>query len=201
MKTTRYGWPAALCAVLLLMIPLNLKPALAQRKDSEPTPPIELSEITMAYAVMDERGVLKWETPDPKTPNEIPSGALKLRFTAKVNNRPGGSKIRIKAALQELCSSPDAGKPFLARLRHLTENEKEVEVGKGTGQVTIELEVHCEECVPATCGKECPDRDHLGEGPHVTTLTVTDPPTGRQTQAAKPASFRMDIKSVCPKNK
>ena len=189
----------ALCAVLLLMIPLSLKLTLAQRKDSEPTPPIELSEITMEFAVLDASGQLKWETPDPKAPNEIPAGAQKLKFTAKVNNRPGGSKIRLKAALQELCSSPDAGKPFLARLRHLTETEKEVEVSRGTGQVTIELAVHCEECVHATCGRECPDRDHLGEGPHVTTLTVTDPPTGRNTGTAKPASFRMDIKSVCPR--
>lgn len=198
MKTTRFGWLRALCAILLLMIPLGLKATLAQ---TEPTPPIELSEITMQYAVLDASGQLKWETPDPKSPNEIPAGAQKLRFTAKVNNRTEGSKIKLKAALQELCSSPDAGKPFLARLRHLNETEKEVEVGKGNKQVTIELTVHCEECVPAVCGKECPDRDHLGEGPHVITLTSTDPPAGRNTTAAKPASVRVDIRSVCSKNK
>jgi hypothetical protein len=180
------------------MIPLGLKTTLAQ---TDPTPPIELSEITMEYAVLDASGQLKWETPDPKSPNEIPAGAQKLRFTARVNNRTEGSKIKLKAALQELCSSPDAGKPFLARLRHLTETEKEVEVGKGNKQVTIELTVHCEECVHAVCGKECPDRDHLGEGPHVITLTTTDPPAGRHTTAAKPASVRMDIRSVCSKNK
>jgi hypothetical protein len=198
MKTARYGWLQGLCAILLLMIPLGLKATLAQ---TDPTPPIELSEITMEYAVLDASGQLKWETPDPKSPNEIPAGAQKLRFTAKVNNRTEGSKIKLKAALQELCSSPDAGKPFLARLRHLTETEKEVEVGKGNKQVTIELTVHCEECVHAVCGKECPDRDHLGEGPHVITLTSTDPPTGRNTAAAKPASVRVDIRSVCSKNK
>jgi len=200
MKTTRYGWLPAFCAVLLLMIPLGLKPTLAQKKDSmeAPTPPVELSNITFQFAVLDSSGQLKWETPNPKTPNEIPAGTQKLKFTAKVNNRPAGSTIRVKAALQEVCASPDAGKPFLARLRHLTENEQDLEISK-TGQIVIELIVHCEECVHATCGKECPDKDHLGEGPHATTLTVSDPPTGKNIMAAKPASFRMDVRSVCPK--
>jgi hypothetical protein len=200
MKTTQRLWLPILCVGFLQMIHPGVKPACGQGKEKDKTPPIELSNIRMEYAVLDEAGKLRWETPSPETPNVIPSGAQKLRFTAKVTNRPLGSKIRVKFALQEICSSPDPGKAYLARLRHLTETEKEVEVSRPNAEFAVELEVHCEECVHAVCGRECPDKDHLGEGPHQTTVTVTDPGTGgKNVAAAKPASVRMEIQSVCPK--
>jgi len=192
-----------MCAGFLL-IPLGLTPAFGQHADDAKTPPIELSNITIEFAVVDAVGNPQWKSPNPKTPNVIPSTAQKLRLTAKVNNREVGSTIRLKVALQELCSSPDANKPFLARLRHLTENENDAVVGANR-RVSIELPVHCEECLHATCGCECKDKDHLGEGPHLTTLTASDPPTTLNTAAANnpspamPASVRVNIKSVCPK--
>lgn len=200
MKTTQRVWLPVLCVGFLLAIHLGVQPAFGKSKDGkDQTPPIELNNIRMEYAVLDEAGKLRWETPAPETPNVIPAGAQKLRFTAKVTNRPAGSRIRVKLALQEICSSPDAGKPYLSRLRHLTETEGEVDVNKN-GDFTVELTVHCEECVHAACGRECPDRDHLGEGPHQTTLTVSDPSGGgKNAVAAMPASFRMEIQSVCPK--
>ena len=187
-----------LLCVAFLLTTLGLEPAFGQAKDTK-TPPIELSDIKLEFAVKDNSGALRWESPDPATPNVIPSTAQKLRFTAKVTNRPAGSRIRMRAALQELCASSDSGKPYLARLRHLTETDKELQVVKPDQPVSIELEVHCEECVHAVCGCECPDRDHLGEGPHLTTVTVSDPTVPRNTVAAKPASYRMDVKTVCPK--
>jgi len=186
-----------LCAGFLLT-PLGFKPAFGQDKETK-TPPIELSDIKLEFAVKDSSGALRWESPDPATPNVIPSTAQKLRFTAKVTNRPTGSRIKMRAALQELCASSEPSKPFLARLRHLTEIEKELPVVKPDQPLSIELEVHCEECVHAVCGCECPDKDHLGEGPHLTTVTVSDATAPKNIVPAKPASYRMDIKTVCPK--
>ena len=201
MKTTRRVWLPVFCVSFLLLLHLGVKPALGQSKDSKDTktPPIELSNIRMEFAVLDASGKLKWETPAAETPNVIPAGAQKLRFTAKVTNRPPGSRIRAKLALQELCSSPDADKPYLARLRHLTDTEQDVDTSKANGDFSVELSVHCDDCVHAVCGCECPDRDHLGEGPHQTTLTVSDTTVPRNITPAKPASVRMEIKSVCPK--
>lgn len=197
MKTTHRVWLPLLCVGFLLLIQPGVKPAFGQGKETK-TPPIELSDIKMEFAILDEQGKLRWETPAAETPNVIPAGAQKLRFTAKVTNRPSGSKIRVRLALQEICSSPDANKSYLTRLRHLTETEKEVDVSKPNGNFSVELSVHCEDCVHAVCGSECPDRDHLGEGPHQTTLTVSDTAVARNTTPAKPASVRMEIKSVCP---
>jgi hypothetical protein len=201
MKTTQRVWLLILCVSFLLLIQPGAKPALGQTKDSKETktPPVELTNIRIEYAVGNASGRLSWESPNPEKPNEIPAGAQKLRFKANVTNRPAGSKIRLRAALQELCSSPDAGKPFLARLRHLTDTEQDVEVSKPDKEVSIELPVHCEDCVHAVCGCECPDKDHLGEGPHLTTLTASDTTAAKNTTAAKPASVRMEIRTVCPK--
>ena len=188
-----------LSCVGLLLTPFGVQLAFSQGKDSK-TPPIELSDIKLEFAVKDgSAGGLRWESPDPATPNVIPATAQKLRFTAKVTNRPAGSRIIMKAALQELCPSSDPDKPFLARLRHLTEIDKELQVTGPDQALSIELPVHCEECVHAVCGCECPDRDHLGEGPHLTTVTVSDTTVAKNTVPAKPASYRMDIRSVCPK--
>src|SRR6185295_13130523 len=127
---------------------LSVKPAFSQDKDTK-TPPVELSDIRLEFAVKDDAGALRWESPDPATPNVIPATAQKLRFTAKVTNRPAGSRIRMRAALQELCPSSDSDKPFLARLRHLTETDKELQVIGPDQALSIELPVHCEECVHA----------------------------------------------------
>lgn len=209
---------SVLCAGFLF-IPTGFAQSPGNRHDEPKTPPIELSEITLAFATHDAAGRLVWETPPPENPNTVPASAVRLRFAAKVNNRPTGSFIRIRAVLQEVCPSPDGGKNFLARLRHLTESDSANlpsdptdnelrQIGKD-GRVTIEIPVHCDDCVPAACGTECPDRDHLGEGPHLATLTTSDAdqtnsaPRQAQTKqlaaAAKPSSFRLDIKSVCPK--
>ncbi|HEX7312601.1 MAG TPA: hypothetical protein VF297_01700 [Pyrinomonadaceae bacterium] len=179
------------------------------------TPPIELSEITLEYAVPNESGsAIVWKTPTAEAPNTIPATARKLRFTAKVVNRQKGSTIRIKAALQEVCPSPDGDKKFLAKLRHLTESDatnattdpadNETQVIDQDGRVTIEIPTHCDDCERSTCGDSC-DRDHLGEGPHITTLTTSDPPPSLRARqgkkhgaAARPASFRLDVVTVCP---
>lgn len=185
--------------------------------DDPQVAPIELSEITLAYAVPNEAGVMVWETPKPDALNAIPSGARKLRFTAKVNNRPTGSKIRIRVILQELCPSPDAGKSFLAGLRHLTETDptgiqtvdtadNEVQLINPEGRISIEIPVHCEDCGKAICGKACPDKDHLGEGPHWVVVTTSDSgleggkgSRKKLSVIAKPSSLGIDIISVCPK--
>jgi hypothetical protein len=207
-----------LCAGLLLIHP-GFAQSSGNRHDGPKIPPIELSEITLAFATYNNEGKLVWETPTPQEPNTVPAGAARLRFTAKVNNRPSGSFIRIRAVLQELCPSPDGGKNYLAKLRHLTESDpaslsaestddESQQIGKD-GRVTIEIPVHCDDCVPAICATPCPDRDHLGEGPHLVTLTTSDASQMAAAQrqagakqsvaAAKPSSFRLDIKSVCPK--
>ena len=185
-----------LCAGFLLTS-LTSKPAFGQGKDTK-SPPIELSDIKLEFAVKDRSGALRWESPDPATPNVIPSTAQKLRFTVKVTNRPAGSRIRMRAALQEICPSTNSALSFLARLRHLTEIDKELQVVKPDQPMSIELEVHCEDCVHSVCGCECASKDHLGEGPHLTTLTVSDNTAGKNTVQAKPASYRMDIRTVCP---
>jgi hypothetical protein len=191
----------------------------AARHEGPKTPPIGLSEITIEFFVQDDAGQFSWQSPDAGEPNVIPAGAQRLRFTARVNNRPAGSTVRLRATLQELCPSPDQGKQYLASLRHLTESDPtgeqtddkaddELRRIQRDGKVSIEIPVHCEECVRASCGKECPGRDHLGEGPHVVVLTTSDPqsdPVPRAARGAapagpaKPSSFRLDVKSVCPK--
>jgi hypothetical protein len=186
-----------LLCVAFWLTPLGLKPAFSQNEDAK-TPPVELRELKLEFAVKDDAGNLLWKNPDRAKPNVIPATAQKLRLTAKVTNRPAGSKIKMTATLQELCPSADSAKPFLARLRHLTEIDKEVEVVNVDQPISIELTVHCEDCVHAVCGCECPGKDHLGEGPHLATLTVSDSTTPRNTAPAKPASYRLDIRTVCP---
>jgi len=218
MKITLQRLLLALCTGLLLIQP-GFAQSSGKRHDVPKIPPIELSEITLAFATYDASGRLIWETPRPEEPNTVPASAAKFRFTAKVNNRPIGSFIRIRAVLQELCPSPDKDKNYLAKLRHLTESDPASlsadprddelqQIGKD-GKVTIEIPVHCDDCEASVCAAGCPDRDHLGEGPHQTLLTTSDPNyiTGKRGQtrtkqlgtAAKPSSFRLDIKSVCPK--
>jgi hypothetical protein len=218
MKKTIFQRAVLITFIGLLHISLSF--GQSAKTHDEPKPqPIELSQITLAYAIQDDEGAIVWETPKRDAPNTIPAGATKLRFTAMVNNRPKNSRIRLRAILQETCPSPDTDKPFLAGLRHLTEtdptgqqtgdtSDDEMQVIDANGRVTIELSVHCEDCVRAACGRECSGRDHLGEGPHVITLTTTDlttePKTSqkkqkRSTDIAKPSSWRVDIMSVCPK--
>jgi hypothetical protein len=193
-------------AVLMLNV-LCYGQSVSRHAEEPSTPPIEFSQITFEFAVSNASGQLVWKTPKPGLPNTIPAVAEKLRFTARVNNRPAGTSIQIRAVLQELCPSPDSGKKFLARLRHLTESASndEVQVIDAAGKVTIEINVHCHDCLEAVCGKRCPGKDHLGEGPHLVTVTASDPPPNvpepsrpSTPLAAKPASFRVDIKSVCP---
>lgn len=214
MKTTLRRLLPILCAGFLLA-PSGFAQTPRPRHDEPAVPPIELSEITLEYAVLNEAGsATVWKTPAAEAPNTIPATARKLRFTAKVVNRPKGSTIRIRAALQEVCPSPDGGKKFLAKLRHLTESDatnatpdpadNEAQVIDQNGRVTIEISTHCDGCVPSACGDSC-DKDHLGEGPHLTTLTTSDPQTSqrasqgkRHAAAAKASSFRLDIITVCP---
>lgn len=214
MKTTLRRLLPILFASLLL-VPSGHAQTQRGRHDETETSPIELNEITLEFAVQDNSGKVVWQQPAADAPNTIPAGALRLRFTVKVVNRPKGSTIRLRATLQEVCPSPDSDKAFLARLRHLTESDPshqttdpaddELQVVGPDGRVTIEIPVHCDTCVHATCGKQCPDRDHLGEGPHVTTLTASDgelgprSPTKNRGAVAKPASFRMNVMSACPK--
>lgn len=208
------------CALGLLAARPGLGQTQARLHDGATTPPVELSEIAISYYIQNEAGQFNWETPQPAEPNAVPAGAQKIRITARVNNRPSKSTIRIRATLQEQCPSPDAGKNYLARLRHLTESDAtgkqtadraddELREVQSDGRVTIEIPVHCDECVHASCGRECPDRDHLGEGPHVITVTTSDPQSDPAARArggraassnpAKPSSFRLDIMSVCPR--
>lgn len=210
--------PPAVCAVLLF-IALAAAPSLGRQTADSP-PPVELSGITFEYAVLDSGGNLVWETAASDKANVIPSESQRLRFSARVTNREPGATVRVRAILQEVCPSPDAGKKFLAKLRHLTETDPgnltpdpaddEEQVVKADGTVSVELVVHCEACAESMCGKKCGEyRDHLGEGPHVVDLTATDMGTTTgatsssaarhsDSAAAGISSIRMDLKSVCP---
>jgi hypothetical protein len=214
MKTTLRRLLPILCAGFLLA-PSGFAQTPRVRHDEPAIPPIELSEITLEYAVLNEAGSgTVWKAPTAEAPSTIPATARKLRLTAKVVNRPKGSSIRIRATLQEVCPSPDDDKKFLAKLRHLTESDptntttdsadNELQVVGQDGRVTIEIPTHCDDCARSTCGDSC-DKDHLGEGPHNTTITASDPPPAprarqrnKQAAAAKPASFRLSIVTVCP---
>lgn len=213
-RTTLYQALLIICGGLIFSAPC-FGQSQSRQDDAQEAAPIQLSRIRFAFAVQNQSGQLVWQNPKPGAPNTIPAGAQRLRFTAKVVNRPAGASIRIRALLQELCPSPDAGKPFLARLRHLTETDStgqqtpgdgtddEIKVIGPDGGITIELLVHCDDCERAICGKQCPGRDHLGEGPHLVTLTASDSSEASRMGApqAKPSSFRMNIRSVCHKSK
>jgi hypothetical protein len=214
--TFRRLLPAA-CAVLLF-VALAAEPSLGQQTAGA-SAPVELSGITFEYAVLDSSGNLVWETPLPANPNVIPAEAQRLRFRATVTNREPGARVRLKAVLQEVCPSPDAGKKFISKLRHMTETDPggltpdpaddEEQVIKTDGTVSVELLVHCDTCAESACAKRCRDhRDHLGEGPHVVDLTGADAGTtsarssstaSRQSDSAPPgaSSIRMDLSSVC----
>lgn len=215
------------CAALALLAQPGLGQKLPGRHE-EATPPIQLGDITVEYLVQNDAGQFAWQSPEPGNPNAIPipAGAQRLRLTASVLNRDNGSTVRFRAALQEVCRSGKGGRAYITRLRHLTESDPtggltggeatddELRVVEG-GKVSIELPVHCEDCVRASCGRECEGRDHLGEGPHVVIVTTSDPspsdpqngPASRvaggqsatAAAAAKPSSYRLDVMSVCPK--
>lgn len=204
----------------LMFIAYVPTPSFAQQTRSTPPAPIELSGITFEYAVLNSTGQLVWATPTLDKPNVIPSESQRLRFKATVNNRAPGTRIRLRAILQEVCPSPDAGKRFLSKLRPLTETDlgdltpdpadNEEQVVQPDGTVSIELPVHCDACPESACGKRCGAyRDHLGEGPHIVDLMTTDqPPAPRETslQAARRSdsasalrsTLRVDLMSVCP---
>jgi hypothetical protein len=200
----------------LLLVAHGPTPSLGRQTGGTPPAPIELSGVTIEYAISNEVGDIVWVTPAPKTPNVIPSETQRLRFRATVTNRPPGARIRVRAILQEVCTGFDGGKPFLAKLRHLTEtdpgnatddpSDDEEQVIKQDRTISIEIPVHCDACGETSCGKKCrADRDHLGEGPHVVTTTTTDPPPASggesraaTTGAARPSSFRVEVRSVCP---
>lgn len=192
--------------------------SLAQQAGRTTPEPIELSRITVEYAVQNGEGDIVWGAPANDKPNVIPAESVRLRFTARVTNREPGARIRLRGIFHELCPSPDPGKNFLSKLKHLTETDPggatpdptddEEQTIKSDGTVVIEIVVHCEGCAKATCGKKCGEyRDHLGEGPHVLGVTATDaPPSGssvttvaarHEGATAKPSSFRVDLKSVC----
>lgn len=215
MKRTILHRTLLIIGVVFLVNALSYGQSKSRPDESPQTEPIQLSQIRFAFAVQNGAGQLVWQDPKPGAPNRIPAGAQRLRFTAKVVNRPTGASIRIRAVLQELCPSPDPGKPFLSRLRHLTESDStgqqtptdatddEIKVIGPGGVITVELLVHCDDCGRAICGKQCPGRDHLGEGPHVVTLTTSDStePSRMDAPPAKPSSFRVNIRSVCHKSK
>lgn len=214
--TFRKLLPAAFAG--LLLVALAAEPSLGQQTAGSPAT-VELSGITFEYAVLDSSGNLVWETPSPDKPNVIPAEAQRLRFRATVTNREPGARVRLKAVLQEVCPSPDAGKKFISKLRRMTETDPgnltpdpaddEEQVVKTDGTVSVELLVHCDTCGESVCAKKCGDhRDHLGEGPHVVDLTSTDAGTtsarsssaaSRQSDSAPPgaSSVRMDLSSVC----
>lgn len=210
----------AVCAGLLL-VPLGPAPSLGQSRGGVQTPPpIELTGITIEYAVLNDIGDLVWETPGSATPNAIPAVAQRLRFRATVTNRQPGSRIRLRAVFQEVCPMLKTGRRFLAKLRHLTESDPgnltadpaddEEQTVKPDGTVSIETLVHCDVCPENACGKRCSgNKDHLGEGPHLVTLTATDPQSAspvsergaarpHETHATRPSSFKVELTSFCP---
>lgn len=218
-SNTFRGLLLVMCAGLMFIAYVPT-PSSGQQAGSTPPAPIELSGITFEYAILNSMGELVWVTPAPDKPNVIPSGSQRLRFKATTNNREPGTRIRVRAILQEGCSSPDAGKPFLSKLRYLTETDtgnqtpdpadNEEQIVKADGTVSVELLVHCDACIESMCGKRCgANRDHLGEGPHIVQLTAIDvspaprktsPEAARHSDAASalPFTFRVDLMSVCP---
>jgi hypothetical protein len=218
MSTTFRKLLPVACAGMLLTAH-GPTPSLSRQAGGTPPAPIELSGITIEYGIPNDVGDIVWAAPSPAKPNVIPAESERLRFRATVNNRLPGARVRLRAILQELCPAPDSGKPFLAKLRHLTETDPgnstvdaaddEEQVIKADRTVSIEIPVHCEACGATSCGKPChADRDHLGEGPHVVTVTTTDPPpaSGGESRTAtageaRPSSFRVDVRSVCPAHK
>jgi hypothetical protein len=216
MAITKFRKSLLVACAGLLFIALAAAPSLGQQSGDAP---VELSGIIIEYAVLDSTGGIVWETPAPDKPNVIPADAQRLRFRATVTNRQPGARVRLRAVLQEVCPSPDAGKSFLSKLRHLTETDHgnqtpdpaddEEQVVQADGTVSVELLVHCPACAESVCNKRCSDhRDHLGEGPDVIDLTATDsapaaressPQAPRQSDSTStaPSSIRVDLRSVC----
>ncbi|HEX8145590.1 MAG TPA: hypothetical protein VF591_00185 [Pyrinomonadaceae bacterium] len=207
----------AVAAGLLLILHAHTS-SLAQTRS---TAPIELSGITIEYALQGPGpGDVKWHTPPSDKPNEIPAASVRVRFRATVTNRVPGAKVRLRAVFQDVCPSPDPGKKFLSKLKHLAESDPggvtpdttddEAQVIKPDGTVAIELLVHCPGCGEAECGKKCGEhRDHLGEGPHILGVTTSDVPPddtsgltagARQSGTARPSTFKVNLMSVCPEH-
>lgn len=222
--------PAAAALVLLFAQAAYGQKSPGRHEGAAAAEPILLGDITVEHQLHNDAGQLVWRSSKSDNPNaiEIQSGALRLRLTAAVKNRVDGSRVRLRAALHEVCRSKDRGKQYITRLRHLTESDAHGDrTGEKTddelrvveaGKVSIELPVHCPDCVRAECENEgCEGKDHLGEGPHVVIVTTSDPPpsdpppgpqtapasrTAGPTQAVSPArlsSYRVDLMSKCPK--
>ncbi len=116
----------------------------------------------------------------------VPATALKFRFQATVVNGRAGDAIRLKANLHEMCFLTRT-KKFEGRMQWIGSNEPSMPIILGANlRVTIDTNTECFLC-RSRCGKSCPDKDHLGEGPHMASLTIAgndqftgtaDPPKG-----------------------
>jgi hypothetical protein len=197
--TLRALWPGL---IMLLLIWVNTEQTSGQSAQQ----PIELKDITLEYLAKSHEGTPVWFKSDPQTISSVPFDALKLRITARVTNRPAGTKIRLRAEMQETCFPLGPKKSFLMKLTHLTESApaNEEQQIKPDGTIQIELSAHCDDCSHTVCGKECHGGhggDHLGEGPHVLDLTVSDltPPLADNAASSKPPSFILQFESKCPK--
>jgi hypothetical protein len=196
MEVSKMILTRALFAGLLILVAglncLTETPASAQTD-----PPIQLTEVKLAgYRLSGQSDFT------PLAEGEaVKASALELQFTAKVN-RQEGRLVRLKVGLHEACFLAST-KRFTSRFNWIGNDDvttNPTRVGLN-GVVSVITKAHCFGCPKARCGKHCPDRDHLGEGPHMASLTVADngAPVAltNSTAGLFSPTYRVDFASKC----
>lgn len=182
---------ALLAGLLILIAGLNCLPTAPA--SAQIVVPLALTEVRLAEYRLSGGN---WIAVRPGTP--VPASAVKLRFRAKVN-RPQGTEVRLKVALHEACFGR-RNKQFMGRFQWI----ESVEPGNPPlvgvdGNIYVDTDTECQRC-RSQCNKDCPERDHLGEGPHLATLTIAEErePAGPNTKSLRSPSYMVGFETICP---
>lgn len=184
---------ALFAGLLILVAGLN---CLTETTALAQTEPIQLTDVKLdAYEL--PGGVWVDVNPPGMPQRRVLASAIKLRFKARVNRMPR-TWVLLKGVMHEVCFRRD-NSSFANRFRYVestTPNPQRVGLN---GEVFVEIGSNCVQC-RTRCNRGCDDREHLGEGPHLATLTVADPeePAGSNENGFLSPTYRVEFETECP---
>ena len=130
------------------------------------------------------------------TGTTVPASAVELKFKARVN-RLEGTRVLLRGVMHEVCFRRD-NSSFANRFRYAVSSTPNPQRVGLDGSVFVDIRSDCPQCA-TRCNRGCPDRDHLGEGPHLATLTVADPsePAGTNENGFLSPTYRVEFQTEC----